>query len=260
MKGSGGGAHNRINNWGPSRTRSGGPRNTIPTPTRQRGARPVFNMTPFDLLPAVLALVSLCLGAANSELLVFGPSSGDIDLGGHANSTELPVGSGPGFRIGRRVHKSMFVSRGRHKGLLSSQVAMYLLSLSRLQISRYGVVSFGSPLRPCCSDWSPDVSPQPVPFLAPLWTSGLAASVFYRTSLGEGDGERVRRRLVQAYDVQHFEPQMVLVVTWVDLPCCSAGNVGKQVSVHRIFIFIQACHVTCTLGLLSHVAPCIIKD
>ena len=76
----------------------------------------MFNMTPFDLLPAVVALVSLCLGAANAELLVFGPSSGDIDLGGNVNTTELPVGPGPGFRIGRRLYKSMFVSQDRHKG------------------------------------------------------------------------------------------------------------------------------------------------
>ena len=65
---------------------------------------------------------------------------------------------------------------------------------------------------------------------------------------------------MQAYDVQHFEPQMVLVVTWVNLPCCSVGNVGKQVSVHRIFIIHSSASCDLPLGLLAHVVPCIIKD
>lgn len=103
--------------------------------------------------------------------------------------------------------------------------------LCRLQISRYGVVSFGAPLRPCCSEWHPRVAPQPVPFVAPLWSSDSPASVFYRTALGEGEVEQVRRRLVQAYNVQHFEPKIVIVVTWVDLACCAVGTLGKQVSV-----------------------------
>lgn len=105
------------------------------------------------------------------------------------------------------------------------------LLLCRLQISKYGVVSFGAPLRPCCSQWNPEVAPQPVPFVAPLWSSGSPASVFYRTALGEGEAENVRRRLVQAYNVQHFEPKIVIIVTWVDLACCAVGTLGKQVSV-----------------------------
>ena len=67
-------------------------------------------MTVFELLPALIA-VSLCFRAAHTEFLAFGPSSGDVDLlGGHANSTELPIESFPGVRICNRLYKSIFVS------------------------------------------------------------------------------------------------------------------------------------------------------
>ena len=68
-------------------------------------------MTQFDLLPAVLAFGLLCLRAANTEFLAFGPSSGDIDiLGGNANSSEFPIESPPGIRVSSKLYKSIFVS------------------------------------------------------------------------------------------------------------------------------------------------------
>ena len=41
----------------------------------------------------------------------------------------------------------------------------------------------------------------------------------------------MQTRLLQSYNVQHFEPKIAVVITWVDLACCAVGNQGGQVSI-----------------------------
>jgi hypothetical protein len=142
-----------------------------------------------------------------AKFVSFGAFSGDVDsLSDNDTASELLIESRTGFRIGDYSYKAVY-------------------------IGSYGIVSFGSPVTPCCSEWNPGVSVNPTPFIAPLWTRGEEgpwSHVYFRHTLEGADLEDVQNEVLQGYGLQRFTPKLSLVVTWVGLPCCSIDDMGVE--------------------------------